>query len=138
MHPEDATEYLFKPPLMEQSWVQGLVPAVTSELFGLENFATNYAIIMLGPAAGAAGPGAALCCVQCADHCLGACCLVSMTVYGRRCHSQAWSPNRPACSVYGPARLQLHATCPIAPQTSVNGERTAHVGHRYHLANLVP
>ncbi len=32
---------------------QGLVPAVTSELFGLENFATNYAIIMLGPAAGA-------------------------------------------------------------------------------------
>jgi hypothetical protein len=32
---------------------QGLVPAVTSELFGLENFATNYAMIMLGPAAGA-------------------------------------------------------------------------------------
>ena len=29
------------------------MPAVTSELFGLENFATNYAIIMLGPAAGA-------------------------------------------------------------------------------------
>ena len=38
----------------QQRGEQGLVPAVTSELFGLENFATNYAIIMLGPAAGAA------------------------------------------------------------------------------------
>ena len=36
------------------------MPAVTSELFGLENFATNYAIIMLGPAAGAARTGTAL------------------------------------------------------------------------------
>lgn len=32
---------------------QGMVPAVTSELFGLNTFATNYAIIMLGPAVGA-------------------------------------------------------------------------------------
>jgi len=32
---------------------QGVVPAVTSELFGLQHFATNYALTQLGPAAGA-------------------------------------------------------------------------------------
>ncbi|KAK9831891.1 hypothetical protein WJX81_006335 [Elliptochloris bilobata] len=31
---------------------QGVVPAVTSELFGLQHFATNYALTQLGPAAG--------------------------------------------------------------------------------------
>lgn len=31
---------------------QGVVPAITSEIFGLRNFATNYAMIQLGPAAG--------------------------------------------------------------------------------------
>lgn len=31
---------------------QGVVPAITSEIFGLQNFATNYAMIQLGPAAG--------------------------------------------------------------------------------------
>lgn len=31
---------------------QGLVPAITSEIFGLQHFATNYAMIQLGPAAG--------------------------------------------------------------------------------------
>ena len=32
--------------------VQGITPAITSELFGLQNFATNYAIIQMGPALG--------------------------------------------------------------------------------------
>ena len=32
--------------------LQGVVPAVTSELFGLQHFATNYALTQLGPAAG--------------------------------------------------------------------------------------
>lgn len=32
--------------------MQGITPAITSELFGLENFATNYAIIQAGPAVG--------------------------------------------------------------------------------------
>lgn len=32
--------------------MQGIAPAITSELFGLENFATNYAIIQAGPALG--------------------------------------------------------------------------------------
>mmetsp|Transcript_14199 Transcript_14199/g.42879 ORF Transcript_14199/g.42879 Transcript_14199/m.42879 type:complete len:728 (-) Transcript_14199:369-2552(-) len=32
--------------------MQGITPAITSELFGLENFATNYAIIQAGPAIG--------------------------------------------------------------------------------------
>ncbi|KAK9818432.1 hypothetical protein WJX72_012528 [[Myrmecia] bisecta] len=31
---------------------QGLTPAVTSELFGLQNFATNYALVQLGSALG--------------------------------------------------------------------------------------
>ena len=31
---------------------QGVVPAITSEIFGLRNFATNYAMVQLGPAAG--------------------------------------------------------------------------------------
>ena len=31
---------------------QGIAPAVTSELFGLQHFATNYAIIQMGPALG--------------------------------------------------------------------------------------
>ncbi len=33
--------------------LQGITPAITSELFGLQNFATNYAIIQMGPAMGA-------------------------------------------------------------------------------------
>ena len=33
---------------------QGLVPAVTSELFGMAHFATNYSLQQLGPAAGGA------------------------------------------------------------------------------------
>lgn len=32
--------------------VQGITPAITSELFGLQNFATNYAIVQMGPALG--------------------------------------------------------------------------------------
>eukprot|EP00884_Botryococcus_braunii_P011942 jgi/Botrbrau1/20749/Bobra.0058s0077.1 len=32
--------------------MQGVVPAVTSEIFGLRNFATNYALVQLGPATG--------------------------------------------------------------------------------------
>jgi hypothetical protein len=32
--------------------MQGITPAITSELFGLQNFATNYAIIQMGPALG--------------------------------------------------------------------------------------
>lgn len=32
---------------------QGITPAITSEIFGLRNFATNYALVQLGPAAGA-------------------------------------------------------------------------------------
>lgn len=35
---------------------QGVVPAITSEIFGLQNFATNYAMVQLGPAAGKAFP----------------------------------------------------------------------------------
>jgi len=31
---------------------QGVVPAITSEIFGLRNFATNYAMVQLGPAVG--------------------------------------------------------------------------------------
>lgn len=31
---------------------QGVVPAIASEVFGLQHFATNYAMIQLGPAAG--------------------------------------------------------------------------------------
>ena len=32
--------------------LQGVCPAVASELFGLKHFATNYALIQLGPALG--------------------------------------------------------------------------------------
>jgi MFS family permease len=32
--------------------MQGITPAITSELFGLQNFATNYAIVQMGPALG--------------------------------------------------------------------------------------
>lgn len=35
--------------------MQGVCPAVASELFGLKHFATNYALIQLGPAAGSSG-----------------------------------------------------------------------------------
>jgi hypothetical protein len=35
--------------------MQGITPAITSELFGLQNFATNYAIIQMGPALGTQG-----------------------------------------------------------------------------------
>lgn len=79
------------------------MPAVTSELFGLENFATNYAIIMLGPAAGAAETGAALCCISVNR---GTMCPVSrnllpMAAYSRMLVSQACWLNRHACSPRG-------------------------------------
>lgn len=36
--------------------IQGVVPAVTSEIFGLRSFATNYALVQLGPATGTSPP----------------------------------------------------------------------------------
>ena len=33
--------------------MQGIVPAITSELFGMQHFATNYSLMQLGPATGA-------------------------------------------------------------------------------------
>ena len=44
---------------------QGIVPAITSELFGMAHFATNYSLQQLGPALGARQPRAShawLCC----------------------------------------------------------------------------
>lgn len=35
---------------------QGVVPAITSEIFGLRHFATNYAMVQLGPAVGKLQP----------------------------------------------------------------------------------
>ena len=33
--------------------MQGLAPAITSEIFGMTHFATNYSLLQLGPATGA-------------------------------------------------------------------------------------
>jgi hypothetical protein len=41
--------------------MQGITPAITSELFGLQNFATNYAIVQMGPALGMLTHDATVC-----------------------------------------------------------------------------
>lgn len=95
--------------------MQGLVPAVTSELFGLDNFATNYAIIMLGPAAGAQGQGL-LCAPQtatCGTLYLVIGTFLPIAAYSRMVVRLACSLERHVCGVVVRARLELHAIRPL-------------------------